>query len=163
MTILVKHQGGAAILASFLIAFMLTALPLPDWAEAWRPPWVTLVLIYWCLAVPERVGVGIGWMLGLLLDVMTGTLLGQHALGLSLVAFIALRFHKRVRVLPLWHQGIFVCLLVLLERSLGAWVKGIQGLPGSDTLVFAPAATSALLWPWVFIILRDVRRKYRVA
>jgi len=163
LTTLVKHQGGAAILASFLIAFMLTALPLPDWADAWRPPWVALVLIYWCLALPDRVGVGIGWMSGLLLDVMTGTLLGQHALGLTVVAFIALRFHKRVRVLPLWHQGMSVFLLVILERSLAVWVNGMQGMPGSDSLVFAPAATSALLWPWVFIILRDVRRKYHVA
>ena len=160
---LVRHQGGKAIIISFLMAFMLTALPLPDWADAWRPPWVTLVLIYWCLAVPDRVGVGIGWALGLFLDVMTGTLLGQHALGLTLVAFISLRFHKRVRVLPLWHQGISVFLIVVLDRSIALWVKGIQGLSTSDGVVFAPALTSAILWPWVFILLRDVRRKYRVA
>jgi len=160
---LVKHQGGAAIVVSFLIALMLTALPLPDWAGAWRPPWVALVLIYWCLAVPDRVGVGIGWLLGLFLDVMTGTLLGQHALALALVAFIALRFHKRVRVVPLWHQSMSVFLLVLLDRSIAIWVKGMQGLPAADGVAFAPAFTSALLWPWVFIILRDVRRKYHVA
>ena len=160
---LTRHQGGKAVVASFVIALMLTALPLPDWAAWWRPPWVTLVLIYWCLAVPERVGVGVAWLLGLLLDVMTGTLLGQHALALTLVAFIALRFHKRVRVLPLWHQGISVFLLVLLDRSVPIWVKGMQGLSTTDGLVLAPALTSALLWPWIFIILRDVRRKYRVA
>ena len=160
---LIRHHGGKAIVASFIVALMLTTLPLPDWAAAWRPPWVTLVLIYWCLAVPERVGVGIGWLLGLLLDVMTGTLLGQHALALTLVAFIALRFHKRVRVLPLWHQGISVFLLVLLDRSIAVWVKGMQGVSTADGLALAPALASALLWPWVFIILRDVRRKYRVA
>lgn len=160
---LARHQGGRAIATSFLVAFMLTAVPLPEWADPFRPPWVTLVLIYWCLAVPERVGVGIGWVLGLLVDVLTGTLLGQHALGLTLVAFITLRFHKRVRVLPLWHQGVSVFLLVVLDRSIPVWVQGIQGLPTEDGMVFFPALVSALLWPWVFVILRDVRRKYQVA
>ncbi len=160
---LVRHQGGKAIVISFLVAFMLMAVPLPQWADVWRPPWVTLVLIYWCLAVPDRVGVGIGWILGLFLDVMTGTLLGQHALGLTLVAFITLRFHKRVRVLPLWHQSVSVLLLVVLDRSIALWVKGIQGLSTTDGVVFSPALTSAILWPWAFIILRDVRRKYHVA
>ncbi len=158
-----RHHGGWTITTSFLVAFMLTALPLPDWAEPWRPAWVTLVLIYWCLAVPQRVGVGVGWVLGLFLDVMTGTLLGQHALGLALVAYLAVKFHLRVRAVPLWHQGISVFLLVLLERSLALWVKGIQGLPAQDSLVWVPALVSAVLWPWVFVILRDIRRRYKVS
>ncbi len=88
---------------------------------------------------------------------------GQHALGLTLVAFITLRFHKRVRVLPLWHQSVSVLLLVVLDRSIALWVKGIQGLATTDGVVFSPALTSAILWPWAFIVLRDVRRKYHVA
>ena len=157
-----RYRGATTIGASFLVALMLTALPLPQWAEPWRPAWVTLVLIYWCLAVPQRVGVGVGWALGLLLDVMTGTLLGQHALSLSLVAFLALRLHLRVRVLPAWQQGISVFLLVVLDRALSLWVTGIQGMPTEAKAIWAPAATSTLLWPWLFVILRDVRRRYQV-
>ena len=157
-----RYQGSLTIAASFLVALMLTALPLPQWAEPWRPAWVTLVLIYWCLAVPQRVGVGVGWVLGLLLDVMTGTLLGQHALSLSLVAFLALKLHLRVRVLPPWQQGISVFLLVVLDRALSLWVTGIQGMPTEAKAIWAPAATSTLLWPWLYVILRDVRRRYQV-
>ena len=157
-----RYRGAATIATSFLAALMLTALPLPQWAEPWRPAWVTLVLIYWCLAVPQRVGVGVGWALGLLLDVMTGTLLGQHALSLSLVAFLALRLHLRVRVLPAWQQGISVFLLVVLDRALSLWVTGIQGMPTEAKAIWAPAATSTLLWPWLYVILRDVRRRYQV-
>ena len=68
---------------SFVVSLMLTALPMPEWASLWRPAWVALVLIYWCMALPARSGVLVGWSVGLLLDVMTGTLLGQHALALA--------------------------------------------------------------------------------
>ena len=156
-------RGLLAIATSFVVAFLLTALPLPQWAEPWRPAWVTLVLIYWCLAVPQRVGVLVGWTLGLLLDAMTGTLLGQHALSLSLVAFLSLRLHLRVRVLPVWQQGLTVFLLVVLDRALSLWVTGIQGMPTQALSIWAPAVTSTLLWPWLFVVLRDVRRRYQVS
>lgn len=159
----VRRQGGWVIVATFVLAFMLTTLPLPAWAEGWRPAWVTMTLTYWCLAAPHRVGVAIGWSLGLFLDVLTGTLLGQHALSLALVAYIALYFHQRVRVLPLWHQAISVFLLVVLDESIGLWVKGIQGLGRQGGAIWSPALISAVLWPWVFVILRDIRRKYGVS
>lgn len=158
-----KRAGGWAIVISLIVAFALMALPLPAWAHLWRPAWVTLALIYWCIAVPQRVGVGVGWTLGLLLDVMTGTLLGQHAMALTMVAYLSLKFHLRIRMLPLWHQGFSVFLLVLLDQSLAAWVRGIQGHSIPAGAVLAPAVTSTLLWPWVFVILRDVRRKHQVS
>ena len=65
------------IALSFLAAFMLTAMPLPDWALPWRPAWIAMVLVYWCMALPERVGVITGWVIGLILDVMHGSILGQ--------------------------------------------------------------------------------------
>src|SRR5690606_27167374 len=83
-----EHNAGWAIILSFAVAFMLTAVPLPEWAASWRPAWVAMVLIYWCMALPERVGIGAAWCLGLLLDVQQGTLLGQHALGLALIAWL---------------------------------------------------------------------------
>jgi rod shape-determining protein MreD len=156
----IRPGGILAVAASFLLAFLLTAMPLPQWAEPWRPAWVTLVLIYWCLSVPHRVGVVVGWTVGLLLDALTGTLLGQHGLGLALVAFLTLRLHLRLRVLPLWQQGATVFLLVLLDRAFSLWVTGIQGMATEAVSIWAPAATSTLLWPWLFVVLRDVRRRY---
>lgn len=157
------RRGTVTIVVSFVLALMLTALPLPSWAEPWRPAWVTLVLVYWVLALPHRVGVGVGWVLGLLLDVMMGTLLGQHALSLALVAFLALRLHQRLRVLPAWQQGASIFLLVVLDRALSLWVTGIQGMPTEARAIWAPAVTSTVLWPWLFVVLRDVRRRYKVS
>jgi rod shape-determining protein MreD len=117
--------GYTAITLSLVVALMLTALPMPDWAAVWRPAWVALVLIYWCMAAPNYAGVLMGWMLGLFLDVLAGTLLGQHALALAVVAFVAHRFHRQVRVLPIWQQGVSVFGLVFVYQLLILWITGI--------------------------------------
>ncbi len=160
---LIRHQNGWVIVLSFVLALILTMLPLPDWAELGRPEWVALVLIYWCLALPERVGVGVGWLMGILLDVSRGALLGQHALSLALVAYVAALFHQRVRVYPLWQQSLTILMLVALHQMLGLWIRGfIDQLPNS-WLYWLPSFTSMLLWPWLYLILRDLRRKFRVS
>lgn len=159
---LAKHQNGAVILVVFLTALGLTVMPLPEWAKDFRPQWVPLALIYWCLALPQRVGMGTAWSLGILEDVITGTLLGQHALGLSLVAFLTLRLHQRIRIFPLWQQSITVLVLLLVERLLSLWVIGATGQPTPSLWYWAPTLVGMLLWPWVFIVLRDIRRRFDV-
>jgi rod shape-determining protein MreD len=147
---------------SLVIALMLTALPLPEWAVNWRPAWVAMVLIYWCMALPERVGIGVSWMLGLLLDVQQGTVLGQHALGLAIVAYITIKSHQRLRVFPLFQQALVVCGYVLLFQFIVLWIKGMLGIPPGHWSYWMPAFSSMLLWPWIFIVLRDVRRKFKI-
>ena len=157
-----QHNGGSIIVLSFVVAFMLTAMPLPEWAANWRPAWVAIVLIYWCMALPDRVGIGIAGLLGLFLDVQQGTLLGQHALGLSVVAYITLISHQRLRVFPLMQQAMIICIYLLLFQVLVLWIRGMIGVPPEHWTYWMPAFTSMLLWPWLFIILRDLRRKYHV-
>lgn len=156
-------RGTLTIAGSFLVAAVLTFLPVPEWAAVWRPSWVALVLIYWCMDAPNRCGVVVGWCMGLLLDVMLGSLLGQHALGLSVVAFLALKLRQQVRVMPLWQQAVSVFGLVFLHRALVLWINGIQGMPVMAYAYWSSPLISMLLWPWVFIVLRDVRRKFGVA
>ena len=140
---LAKHHGGMVILITFIIALLLTIIPLPDWLRYVRPDWVGLVLIYWCLALPDRVGVGTGWMTGLLVDLLTGTLLGQHALSLTVVAWLTLKFHQRMRLFPVW-------------------ISRIIGRPAAPWYVWIPAITGMLIWPLVFSMLRGLRRGFRV-
>ena len=73
-------NGRLIIVVTLCIAMLLMILPMPEWARPFRPQWVTLTLIYWAIALPHRVGVGSGFLAGIALDVLTGTLLGQHAL-----------------------------------------------------------------------------------
>ncbi|HDN69117.1 MAG TPA: rod shape-determining protein MreD, partial [Gammaproteobacteria bacterium] len=81
-----RHHGGGVIIFTFIIALLLTVIPLPDSMRYLRPDWVGLVLIYWCMALPDRIGVTTGWFAGLMVDMLTGTLLGQHALSLTIIA-----------------------------------------------------------------------------
>ena len=160
---LAPRQGGFVIFMTLVAALVLTIMPLPDWAAAFRPQWYTLVLIYWALALPERIGVGISWFVGILIDVMTGTLLGQHALALSLIAFVTLKTHQRVRLFPLWQQSLTVLLLLSVEKLLSLWAMGSVGQPTPPLSFWAPPLVGMLLWPWVFIILRDLRRRFAVS
>lgn len=158
-----RQRGGWLIFFSILTALVLTALPTPGWAAVWQPAWVALVLIYWCMAAPGRVGVGIGWVLGLVLDIHMGTLLGQHALGLSVMAYLAYYLHQRVRVHPLWQQGLTVFGLVMVYNTITLWINGIQGRPVEFHAYLASPLVSMIIWPWVFIILRDLARRYNVS
>ncbi len=157
-----RHNGGWVIVMSFIIALMLTAMPLPGWAVNWCPAWVAMVLVYWCMALPERVGIGIAWLLGLVLDVQTGALLGQNALGLAVIAYLTTQMHRRIRVFPLAQQAVLVCIYLLVFQFFTLWIRGIMGVPPQHWSFWMPAITSMLLWPWLFIILRDIRRKYHV-
>ncbi|MAS81512.1 MAG: rod shape-determining protein MreD [Legionellales bacterium] len=158
-----SKKGNGIIAMSFIIAIMLTALPLPDWAVNWRPDWVAVVLIYWCMAVPDRIGIFIAWFLGLLLDVQQGNILGQNALSMTLIAFLTINSYQRMRAYPLLQQAVLVCFYLLLYKLVMLLILVYLGLNKSDWTYWMPAITSMLLWPWLFIILRDVRRKHRIS
>ncbi len=158
-----SSQGNGIIVLSFIVAIMLTALPLPDWAVNWRPSWVAIVLIYWCMAVPDRVGIFVAWFLGLLLDVQQSTVLGQNALGLTLIAFFTINSYQRMRAYPLLQQAVLICFYLLFYELIMLWVAGYLGKGTRDWTYWMPAFTSMLLWPWLFIVLRDLRRKYNIS
>jgi len=157
-----KNTGGWILFISLLIAFLLTALPLPHWADDWRPAWVAMVLIYWCMALPERIGISIAWCMGLLLDVQQGALLGQNALGLALIAYFVIQIHKRFRLFPLVQQSCLVGFIIIFYLLISSWVTGIMGIPPKTWTYWMPAISSMVLWPWLFVILRDIRRQYNV-
>lgn len=156
-------QGRLVIFATLCIAMLLTILPMPEWARPFRPQWATLVLLYWAIALPHRVGVGSGFVVGILLDVLTGTLLGQHALGLSIVTFIAIQLHQRIRVFPFWQQSLGIMVLLVIEHLLSLWVIGATRGVAPGLVYWAAPLIGALLWPWIFVTLRKVRRHFKVS
>ncbi len=158
-----KSQGGRVIVISILLALMLTAMPLPEWGLAWRPVWVAMVLIYWTMALPERVGIGTAWVLGLLVDVLQGTLLGLNAMGFALLCYLILRSYQRIRVFPLTQQAFLIGIFLLFYLLLTLWVQNLTGVHQISWTYWMPAISSMLLWPWLFIVLRDIRRKYNVS
>lgn len=151
------------VFTTLLVASMLAIIPLPDWASAWRPNWVAMTLVYWCLALPERVGVTTAWMAGIILDVLSDTLLGLHAFAFIWVAYVSIKLHTRWRVFPVWQQAGGVFLLCLLCQAWYAWVLGMLGNGPQNLEFLYPSISSMLLWPWLFILLRDIRRNFQVS
>lgn len=147
------------MVASMIAAIFLTALPMPAGIEELRPQWVAMTLIFWCLNAPDRVGVFVGFGVGLVMDAVTGSLLGHNALGLSVVAYVAVELHRRVRQYPLWQQSLFVWILLLVERLLWLWVSGATGQPTPTLVYWAPTFVGMLLWPWLHVVLRDLARR----
>lgn len=152
-------RGRWAVFLSLVLALFLTILPMPSAAENLRPQWVAMTLIFWSLTVPDRVGVFWAFSVGLVLDVMSGTLLGHHALSLSVVAYLAMELHQRIRIFPLWQQSLFVWVLLLVERLLSLWVLGASGQPTPTLIYWAPTFVGLLLWPWLQAVLTDLARR----
>jgi len=157
-------MGGILIIAlSFLLALLLSILPVPGWILLVQPPWLTLIVIYWVVAVPHRVSLGIAWLLGLLLDALYGTLLGEHALALCVVAYLAQRLHRQIRMFPLTQQAMSVFLLVIIYQIVLLWIQGIIGQLNDSAYWFCvPALTSMLFWPWIAMLLRYYQRRFRI-
>jgi len=156
-------QGRLVIIATLGVAMLLTILPMPEWARPFRPQWVALVLLYWAIALPHRVGVGSGFVAGVVLDVLTGTLLGQHALGLSVVTFIAIELHQRIRVFPFWQQSLGILILLVIDHLLALWVTGATRGVAPGLVYWTVPLIGALLWPWIFVTLRKIRRHFKVS
>ena len=158
-----QPQGYWVIMATFLGAYVLAVMPLPQWLLWGRPEWVALCLIYWCIALPHRVGAATAIALGIGLDVLEGAALGQNALALSVVAILCLVLYQRLRVFSLWQQAGVVFVLVGINQLVCQWVQNLERVGAQSLLFLLPAFSSALLWPVVFHFLRELRRHYRVS
>jgi len=154
------HRTYWVIGLTLFVGFVLSIMPLPSWASDYRPDWVSLILIYWLIAVPERIGIGWSWLVGIIADLLSGSLLGTHGLVFVLFASACLYGHKMIRIFPIWQQAVFVFLLLLVKGLIVFWLLGdlVRTTIASD--YWLSLLISTLLWPWVFVLLRDLRRRY---
>lgn len=151
------------ILLTFFIAYLLAIVPFPEWAMNFRPEWVPMVLMYWVMALPYRVGIGSAWAAGLVLDILEGSALGLNAMGLVVIAYVTLSLHQRLRMFSLVQQSGLVFTLVGLNLLLTHWLQIVTGQTVASNLFFLMAAlTSAIIWPSLFQLLRHIRRSFDV-
>jgi rod shape-determining protein MreD len=144
-----------------LLAMLLQLMPLPAPLLQIKPYWLALVLIYWAIETPDRVGLGFAFLLGLAGDVLAGQLLGEHALRLTVLAFIVLRFRARLRFFPVWQQTLAVFALLLNDRIVVMMVRGFSGEAMPPAAFWLSPPVGAALWPFVFILLDDLRARLR--
>jgi rod shape-determining protein MreD len=157
-----NYYGFWRIIISLLLAMCLRILPLPDIVASFNPDWVLLVLIYWSLAAPERVGIFYAWTFGLLVDVLIGRSLGQHALAYSLVIYICLKLHMRLRQFPLLQQELFIFFCLLLSQLLLFLITHFQHPTQLQGTFWWPIFTGTFCWPLVYAVLRFVRISRRI-
>ena len=145
--------GRARLLLTTLVALILTVLPLPSWLDALRPQFLVLTVLWWSVNSPRTGGIALGFFAGLLLDVFQGPILGEHALALALVGYIAVREHQRIRTKPAIQQAMIVfAALVVYEIVLFA-IDGWTGHPVTSPLRFVHCLTGAIVWPPAAAIL----------
>jgi len=141
----------STILISFAVALLANFLPWRNVALA--PDFVALVLAFWCVRQPRLVGLGAGWLLGLLIDVGNGVLMGQHALAYSLLAFAAITLSRRILWFPLWGQALHVAALLLFAQAVEAFVRLAAGAEFPGWSIAIGPLIGALLWPLVSVVL----------
>ena len=159
---LVNSQGNGTVILSIVVAMGLRILP---WSHDWmllNPDWILLVVIFWCLTVPERFNIGSAWAVGLLSDVLTGQLLGYHALTYSVVAYVVVRLHLRIRLFRLSQQVIVILCLLLFSQLIVFWYKNIQGVVYGDWTYWLPSCAGALMWPIVYVLLGGLQQQAKI-
>jgi rod shape-determining protein MreD len=139
------------IMLTLTLALLFNLLP---WRSLLGVPDLTAaVLAFWCIHQPRRVGIGIAWTLGLLLDVGNGALLGQYALGYSVLAFLAFAVHRRILWFPPWQQALHMLLLLLATQMLTLVIRIAAGADFPGWTYFAGSFICAALWPVLSFLL----------
>ena len=142
---------------SLLAALLLGLLPLPGWMQPFRPYWLALVLMYWVIEAPDRVGLGFAFLLGIAADLAFGTLLGEQALRLTVMTFIVQRFRAQLRFFPLSQQALAVAGLLLNDRVVNAAVHMALDEPQLPASFWWGPMIGMLLWGPVFLLLDRLR------
>ena len=142
---------------TLLLAFALNLLPIGRHPAL--PDLLAVVLVFWNVHQPRRVGVGVAFVFGLLIDVHEGALLGQHALAYTLLSFAAITIHRRLLWFGIFEQALQIAPLFIATHLVSLAVRMAAGgmFPGWS-LLFAPLA-EALLWPIATMLLLAPQRR----
>ena len=145
------------IWGSMLLALVINMLPLGR--TPWLPDIVAVVLVFWSVPQPQRVGIGVAFFFGLLMDVQQAGLLGQHALAYTTLSFLAITIHRRLLWFSVPSQAVQVLPLFVAAHAiqLALRMAGGGAFPGLNVLL-APLV-EAVLWPVISVILLAPQRR----
>jgi rod shape-determining protein MreD len=147
-----RHYWWASLL-SLAATLALASAPLPDAIAPLRPDWVAVVLLYWSMMSPRQFSLFTALAMGLALDTLTGALLGQNALALLVIVYLAERFHLRLRVFPVSQLALTVLILLGLYEFILFWIDGMAGRTVPLTERWLPPLTGTLVWLVMYVLL----------
>lgn len=155
-------HNGVIILLTLLLSLIAAIMPMPISIDTFRPDWVLVVTMYWAIALPSRVNVITAWVMGLLLDILLGSILGIHAAAMAITIYIASGNFQKIRNFSLWQQSLVIGVLAALYHLVVFWLQRLL-----TDVVFLPSylypvITSMILWPWAFLLLRKTRQHFKI-
>ena len=156
-----KHQGGWLIVISLLLAMVMTLFPMPDSWQPWRPSWLMLVLSFWVITLPERIGLLWALICGLLLDVLLNTSLGLHGFALAITTFMLQILYKRIRLFPHWKQGLSIAAISSVYIALTYWLTKLTG-KSHEFIAWQAIILNGVLWPWIYLVLKQLASYFKV-
>lgn len=142
------------IALTLVAALLVNWLPWSGWWLWLKPDFVALVVLYWCIEQPRRIGFVAAWVLGLFMDVADGALFGQHALSYTILAYAGIVLHRRVRMFSGTPQVLHVVLLLLLNDLIVLAIRAIAGADFPGFQYFAGSFVAGALWPPLGVLLK---------
>ena len=140
---------------SLFVAMVLSILPMPTWSVWFRPEWLLLLVFFWIIVFPKRFSLLGVWLIGLLTDILLGTLLGVHALAMVFVSYFMFKFYRQIRAFPYWQQALVIAVLTIVYETTIVIVQSVQG-HATHWYFYLPSLLSFLLWPWIYVMLYEL-------
>ena len=148
---------------TIFIALLLSVLPLSGPLVYLRPELVCILVIYWITVAPQSVGTIYAFLIGITQDIVEGTVWGCHAMALSIVAYFCLLSYQRIANYSVWHQTVWVGVIIGVHQLVVGWIQGIAGYHPTPSQVLLSTIVSALFWPLAYLGLNRIRNFYRIS
>lgn len=155
-------NNGLIIMFTLLLALIVSIIPMPLSIDAFRPDWVLVVVVYWSIALPRRINVITAAVMGLLLDVLLGATLGIHSAAMAICVYIAVVNYQKIRNFSYLQQALIIGVLSALYHLLVFWVQRLLNDIAFLPSYLYPVITTMIVWPWAFLLLRKIRRRFQI-
>ncbi len=150
------------VLVSAFVALVFTGVQLPDWLFYFWPDWIAIVVVYWALVAPRRVGPFAGFVIGTLVEVLFVRKFGVHGFGLATLAFIVNATSQQLRALSIWQQMILIGVFIGFFKLLTGWLTGLVSGFTITPEYWYSLLGSVVIWPFAYILLEELRRALRI-
>ncbi|MEO0442701.1 MAG: rod shape-determining protein MreD [Pseudomonadota bacterium] len=147
---------------SFVCAFVLMVVPISYQWRWCRPEFVALLIIYWTLYAPQNFGLVAAWGVGLCQDLLELVPLGFNGLGILVIAYIVYMVHQRIRNYMIWHQSLWVFVLVGVYLLFSNWLGSFVGRTVDRPVFLLSAVLSALCWPFLVVLMSRLAVRFRL-
>jgi rod shape-determining protein MreD len=158
---MIKAPSRSIVLGGFVIGILFEIVPLPQVLQPFRPWLLAMLLVYWAIEAPLMVGFGTAFVLGLLADLASASLLGEQAMRLVIMVSLVQRFRARLRFFPLWQQAVAVGMLLYVDRAVVAILHLVFGLPQMPLVNLLAPVVGIFLWPWLYVLIDMARLRAR--